>query len=48
MNKIVLAAAFAALLAACAANPFMGYSVQPGTAREAVIARLGQRGEAGQ
>ena len=42
MSKILLAAAFAALLAACAGNPFMGYSVPPGTAREAVIARLGQ------
>ena len=42
MKKMLLAPALAALLAACASNPFMGYSVQPGTAREAVIARLGQ------
>jgi len=32
----------AALLPACAANPFNAYGVQPGTPRDAVIARLGQ------
>jgi len=42
MTKIVLAAFLAALLAACAGNPLTGYAVQPGTPRDAVIARLGQ------
>ena len=32
----------AALLSACAANPFNAYGVQPGTSRDAVIARLGK------
>ena len=32
----------AALLSACAANPFNAYGVQPGTPRDAVIARLGK------
>ncbi|MEO7549003.1 MAG: hypothetical protein ABIT82_11305 [Ramlibacter sp.] len=31
-----------ALLAACASNPFNAYGVQPGTPRDAVIARLGK------
>jgi hypothetical protein len=42
MKKILLAAVLATLLAACAGNPFTGYSVAPGTPRDAVIARLGQ------
>jgi hypothetical protein len=42
MTKILLAAFLAALLAACAGNPFTGYAVEPGTPRDAVIARLGQ------
>ena len=32
----------AALLFGCAGNPFRGHNVEPGTPREAVIARLGQ------
>lgn len=32
----------AVLLSACASNPFNAYGVQPGTARDAVVARLGQ------
>ena len=42
MTRILLAAVLAVLLAACAGNPFQGHSVEPGTPREAVIARLGQ------
>ena len=42
MKKILIAAALAVLLAGCAGNPFNAYGVQPGTARDAVIARLGQ------
>ena len=42
MKKILVAAGLAVLLTACAGNPFNAYSVQPGTARDAVIARLGQ------
>ena len=42
MKKLLLAAGLAALLGACAGNPFNAYTVQPGTARDAVIARLGQ------
>ena len=42
MKKFMLAGAFAASLAGCAGNPFHAYSLQPGTAREAVIASLGQ------
>jgi hypothetical protein len=34
----------AALLAGCAGNPFQGYDIQPGTTRDAVIARMGQPG----
>lgn len=41
MRKL-LAWCLAAVLAGCAANPFNSYGVQPGTARDAVIARLGQ------
>ena len=41
MTRLLLAAAFAAVLAACAGNPFSGHSVAPGTTREAVIASLG-------
>jgi len=41
MTKILLAACLAALLAACAGNPF-NYAVEPGTPRDAVIGRLGQ------
>lgn len=40
--KRLLAAALAALLAACAGNPFNAHGVQPGTPRDAVIASLGQ------
>jgi hypothetical protein len=40
MRKFVVSA-ISALLAACAANPFPGYEIQPGTSREAVLARLG-------
>jgi len=32
----------AALLFGCAANAFNGYSIEPGTSREAVLARMGQ------
>jgi hypothetical protein len=39
MRSILLAAA--ALLAGCASGPFASYDVAPGTAREAVVARLG-------
>ena len=42
MKKILVAASLAVLLAACAGNPFNAYCMQPGTSREAVIARLGQ------
>ena len=42
MKKILLAAALATLLAACAGNPFGSSMVQPGTTRDAVIASLGQ------
>ncbi len=41
MKKILVAAGLAVLLAACAGNPFNAYGVQPGTTRDAVIARLG-------
>ena len=41
MRKL-LVCCLAAVLAGCAANPFNSYGVQPGTARDAVIARLGQ------
>ncbi|MBI2769324.1 MAG: hypothetical protein HYX47_06860 [Burkholderiales bacterium] len=39
--RYLFALCAAALLSACAANPFNAYGVQPGTARDAVIARLG-------
>ena len=42
MKKILVAVGLAVLLTACAGNPFDAYSVQSGTARDAVIARLGQ------
>ena len=42
MKTTLLGAALAVLLAACAGNPFNASAVQPGTARDAVIARLGQ------
>ena len=42
MKKVLVAAGLAVLLTACAGNPFDAYSVQPGSARDAVIARLGQ------
>ena len=42
MQKFLLAAALSAVLAGCAGNPFNAYSLQPGTAREAVIASLGR------
>jgi hypothetical protein len=32
----------AVVLAGCAANPFNGYGIQPGTPRQAVIERMGQ------
>ena len=40
--RALFACCLAALLAACAGNPFLGHSVEPGTSRDAVIARLGQ------
>ena len=42
MKKLLLACSFTTLLAACAANPFTGFRLEPGTGRDAVIARLGQ------
>jgi hypothetical protein len=42
MKKLLIACSVATLLAACAVNPFNAYGVEPGTARDAVIARLGQ------
>ena len=42
MKRILVAAGLAVLLTACAGNPFNAYGVQSGTARDAVIARLGQ------
>ena len=42
MKTTLLGAALAVLLAACAGNAFNASGVQPGTARDAVIARLGQ------
>jgi hypothetical protein len=42
MKKRLLAAGLAVLLTACAGNPFNGYGLQPGTSRDAVLARLGQ------
>ncbi|RZJ25985.1 MAG: hypothetical protein EOO54_04480 [Haliea sp.] len=45
MRKLALALALAlaaALLSACASNPFNTYGVEPGTGRDAVIARLGK------
>ena len=41
MKKLVLACCLAALVAACAGNPFNAYGVEHGTPREAVLARLG-------
>jgi hypothetical protein len=41
MRKALIAAAFAALLAGCAGNPFAGFDIAPGTPRDAVIARMG-------
>jgi hypothetical protein len=38
----LLLACSVALLFGCAGNPFTGYDIAPGTAREAVIARMGQ------
>jgi hypothetical protein len=38
----LLPACIAALLFGCAGNPFGGHDVAPGTARDAVIARMGQ------
>lgn len=37
----VLFACLALLLAGCAATPFNGYDIQPGTARDEVLARMG-------
>ena len=42
MKTTLLGAVLAVLLPACAGNPFNASAVQPGTARDAVIARLGQ------
>jgi hypothetical protein len=43
MRKLLSCCLAALMLAAgCAGNPFNTYGVQPGTAREAVLARLGQ------
>lgn len=41
MVKLLLAIALA-LLSGCAASPFGGFDIAPGTPREAVIARMGQ------
>ena len=41
MRKL-LAWCLAAVLAGCAANPFNSYGLQPGTGRDAALARLGQ------
>lgn len=41
MRRVLLAMSLAALLAACASSPFNAPSVQPGTPRPDVIARLG-------
>jgi hypothetical protein len=41
MRRLLCIAAFAALAAGCAGNPFNGYDVAPGTPRDAVIARMG-------
>jgi hypothetical protein len=41
MRKFLLACV-AALLFGCAANPFNGDNIEPGTSREAVLARMGQ------
>lgn len=43
MSRLLLCC-IALLLAACAGNPFNASGVQPGTPRDAVIARLGQPG----
>ncbi|RYG12136.1 MAG: hypothetical protein EON92_08965 [Burkholderiales bacterium] len=40
--RILAVALVAALLSACASNPFNAYAIQPGTPRDAVIARLGK------
>ncbi|MCY7318444.1 MAG: membrane lipoprotein lipid attachment site-containing protein [Ramlibacter sp.] len=42
MKKLLLALGVTALLAGCAANPLNASGVQPGTGRDAVVARLGQ------
>jgi hypothetical protein len=42
MKKLLVTATLAALLAACAGNPFNGYAVEPGTPRDAVVSRLGR------
>ncbi len=42
MTRLLAALALAALLAACAGNPFGAERVAPGTPRDAVIASLGQ------
>ena len=42
MGKVFLASCLAALVAACAGSPFGGFGAEPGTSRDAVIARLGQ------
>jgi hypothetical protein len=42
MKKLLLACSLAAVLSACAVNPFNAYGVEPGASREAVIGRLGQ------
>ena len=40
MRKLLLALPLA-LLFGCAGNPFAGYDIPPGTARDAVVARMG-------
>lgn len=42
MKRLLVAAGLAALVAACAGNPFNGHGLEAGTPRDAVIARLGQ------
>ncbi len=42
MGKVLLVPCLAALAVACAGSPFGGFGLEPGTPRDAVIARLGQ------
>ncbi len=44
MRKLLLLASITALLAGCAGGPFTSFDIAPGTARDAVVARMGQPG----